>query len=139
PHHPYRLPIRLTAPDGERAERADQLPEPGNAVRFDLRHVVHRPRTGGAERRRVDPGGVVAGDDDAALGGHALLAVDAQPREDLRDRLNGHAPDSPDAVRGRHRRSSTSSAILSTTCSTVSDVVSITTAPGARCVLTASR
>src|SRR5262249_28100516 len=67
PHRPDRLPIRLSATHGERPERANQLTEPGDSMRLDLRHVVHRPGTGRTERRRVDPGEVVAGDHDPAL------------------------------------------------------------------------
>ena len=48
-----RLAVGLAAPHRERAEGADQLAEPGDAVRLDLGDVVDRAR---AERRRRSAG-----------------------------------------------------------------------------------
>ena len=90
-HQPDRLAVGLAAAHRERAERADQLPDPRDAVQLDLGQVVDRPRTRGAEGRRIEPREVVEREDDAALARHALAAVDAERRE----------------ARARRRRSST--------------------------------
>src|SRR5204863_7511712 len=39
-HPPHRVAIRLAAPDGDRAEDADELAEPRDLVRLGLRHEI---------------------------------------------------------------------------------------------------
>jgi uncharacterized protein (TIGR03790 family) len=79
-HGAHGLAVRLAATDGERAERAHELSEAGDAVRLDLRHEVERPRRRDAERGRVDPAEVIRGDDDAALERDASIHSSASLR-----------------------------------------------------------
>ena len=52
-HRAHRLAVGLAAAYRKRAERPDQVAETGNAMRLDLRHVVHGAR---ARRLPVRPG-----------------------------------------------------------------------------------
>ena len=100
-HRPHGVAVGLAASHREGAEPADERPQAGDAMRLDLRHEVDRARAGGAERRRVDPVEVVAGDHETARQRDALLAVDLHPAGELDGRADRRAADGPDLVRGR--------------------------------------
>src|SRR4051794_41848695 len=69
-------------------------------MRLDLGHEVDRARAGVAERRRVDPVEVVAGDDEPARHRHPLAPVDLDPAGEPHRRPDRGAAYSPDLVGG---------------------------------------
>src|SRR4029453_1738938 len=111
----------------DRAEGPDQLAEPGDAMRLDLRDEVHRARGEQADDRWVDPVEVVEREHDAARLRDAFRAVVAERDEQPDQRADRVAADRPDGVDAGHgvRCAATISSIRATTSSTARSVVSI--------------